>query len=632
MKDPQEILKKYWGYESFKGSQKPIIDAVLSGKDVLALLPTGGGKSLCYQIPAMAYEGLCIVVSPLIALIQNQVQQLKELGIKSVALTGGISKEELNNLLDNCVYGNYKFLYLSPERLQQEIVKDRIAQMQISLLAIDEAHCISEWGNDFRPAYLNCALLRDIKPEVPVIALTATATAKVANDITENLRFREHQIFKDSFNRKNIYFGVIWEEDKQRRLFELCMNSDKSVIVYVRSRRMTQVLTSYLNSKNISATFYHGGIPKEEKEKKLNMWLTNEVRIMVATNAFGMGIDKADVSLVIHYQIPESPENYYQEAGRAGRNGLPAEAILITNKDDEIQLKNQFLKVLPDIPFLKLLYNKLNNYFQIPYGTLPDETFQFRFEEFCHHYDLNSPMAYNGLRVLDQNSVISLSQNFSRKTTVQFLVSKKVLMDYLERHQRLAPLVQTILRTYGGIFDFETKINTLLISKKAALPEEKILNALTQLDKDNIVSLQARNRDLELVFLVPREDDITINNFSQKVKMQLQTKTSKVDSMLAYIKNDSVCRNRQLLSYFGEKNDQNCNNCDVCNTPVKLDKQSFLEIKSDIIALLGQKESNSRTIIQDLHQNELLILRVLQKLLEDGNISINSKNEYKLLR
>ncbi len=632
MKDPQEILKKYWGYENFKGSQRPIIDAVLSGKDVLALLPTGGGKSLCYQIPAMAFEGLCIVVSPLIALIQNQVQQLKDSGIKSVALTGGISKEELNNLLDNCVYGNYKFLYLSPERLQQEIVKDRIAQMQISLLAIDEAHCISEWGNDFRPAYLNCALLRDIKPEIPVIALTATATAKVADDITQNLRFKEHQVFKDSFNRKNIYFGVIWEEDKQRRLFEFCKNSDKSAIIYVRSRKMTQVLTSYLQRKNISATYYHGGIPKEEKEKKLAMWLNNEVRIMVAINAFGMGIDKADVSLVVHYQIPESIENYYQEAGRAGRNGLPAEAILITNKEDELQLKNQFLKVLPDITFLKLLYNKLNNYFQIPYGTLPEETFQFRFEEFCHNYELNSPMAYNGLRILDQNSVISLSQNFSRKTTVQFLVSKKELLDYLERYQRLAPLVQTILRTYGGIFDFETKINTLLISKKAALPEDKILNTLAQLEKDKIISLKERNRDLELVFLVPREDDLTINNFSQKVEMQLQTKTSKVASMLAYINNNSVCRNRQLLSYFGEKSNQNCNNCDVCNTPEKLDKQNFLEIKSNIIALLEQKESSSRTIIQYLPQNELLILRVLQKLLEDGNISINSKNEYKLLR
>lgn len=632
MRDPQEILKKYWDYEDFKGSQKAIIDAVLYGKDVLALLPTGGGKSLCYQIPAMANEGLCVVVSPLIALIQNQVQQLKDIGIKSVALTGGISKEELNNLLDNCIYGNYKFLYLSPERLQQETVKDRIAQMQINLFAIDEAHCISQWGNDFRPAYLNCSLLRDIKPEVPVLALTATATAKVAEDIIENLRFKEHQIFKDSYSRKNIFFEVIWEEDKQRRLYELCKNTDQSGIIYVRSRRMAQVIATFLNKKNISATFYHGGIPKEEKEKKLNLWLHNKVRIMVATNAFGMGIDKADVALVVHYQIPESLENYYQEAGRAGRNGLPAKAIMITNKDDELQLINQFLKVLPNVKFLRLLYNKLNNYFQIPYGTLTEEIFQFRFEEFCNIYKLNSPMAYNGLRILDQNSVISLSQNFSRKTTVQFLFSKNNLLDYLERHQSIAPFVQTILRTYGGIFDFETKINTLLISKKTSLSEEKILNDLAQLDKDKVINLKASNRDLELVFLVPREDDLTINNFSKKVEMQLQTKINKVDSMLGYIKNDKLCRNRQLLSYFGEKTFQPCNNCDVCNSPKKLDRSSFLDIKSDIIELLEAKQSNSRNIIQELPQNELLILKTLQMLLEDGEISINSKNEYSLER
>lgn len=632
MRDPQEILKKYWNYEDFKGSQKAIVDAVLNGQDVLALLPTGGGKSLCYQIPAMAGEGLCIVVSPLIALIQNQVQQLKDIGIKSIALTGGISKEELNNLLDNCIYGNYKFLYLSPERLQQEIVKDRIAQMQINLIAIDEAHCISQWGNDFRPAYLNCSLLRDIKPEVPVLALTATATAKVAQDITENLQFREYQIFKDSFSRKNIYFGVIWEEDKQRRLYELCKNTDQSGIIYVRSRRMAQVIAAFLNKKNISATFYHGGIPKEEKEKKLNLWLDNKVRIMVATNAFGMGIDKADVALVIHYQIPESLENYYQEAGRAGRNGLPAKAIMITNKDDEIQLINQFLKVLPDVKFLRLLYNKLNNYFQIPYGTLTEEIFQFRFEKFCNIYKLNSPMAYNGLRILDQNSVISLSQSFSRKTTVQFLFSKNDLLDYLERHQSIAPFVQTILRTYGGIFDFETKINTHLISKKTSLSEEKIFHDLAQLDKDKVISLKASNRDLELVFLVPREDDLTINNFSKKVEMQLQTKINKVDSMLGYIKNDKLCRNRQLLSYFGENTDQPCNNCDVCNNPKKLDRSSYLSIKSDILELLEAKQSSSRDIIQELPQNELLILKTLQMLLEDGKININSKNEYTLLK
>ena len=415
-------------------------------------------------------------------------------------------------------------------------------------------------------------------------------------------------------------------------MYELCKNTDQSGIIYVRSRRMAQVIAAFLNKKNISATFYHGGIPKEEKEKKLNLWLDNKVRIMVATNAFGMGIDKADVALVIHYQIPESLENYYQEAGRAGRNGLPAKAIMITNKDDEIQLINQFLKVLPDVKFLRLLYNKLNNYFQIPYGTLTEEIFHFRFEEFCNIYKLNSPMAYNGLRILDQNSVISLSQSFSRKTTVQFLLSKNDLLDYLERHQSIAPFVQTILRTYGGIFDFETKINTHLISKKTSLSEEKIFHDLAQLDKDKVISLKASNRDLELVFLVPREDDLTINNFSKKVEMQLQTKINKVDSMLGYIKNDKLCRNRQLLSYFGENTDQPCTNCDVCNNPKKLDRSSYLNIKSDILELLEAKQSSSRDIIQELPQNELLILKTLQMLLEDGKININSKNEYTLLK
>lgn len=630
MKNLQLLLKKYWNYEDFKGSQKAIIDTVLDGKDVLALLPTGGGKSLCYQIPAMAKEGICIVVSPLIALIQNQVQQLKDIGIKSVALTGGISRDELDKLLDNCIYGNYKFLYLSPERLQQELVQERIGQMNVNLFAIDEAHCISQWGNDFRPAYLNCSLLRDIKPEIPVIAVTATATAQVAQDIAENLRFKSHKIFKDSYTRKNIYFGIIWEEDKQRRLYDLCRKTQKSGIIYVRTRRTAQEIAAFLNQRKISATFYHGGIPKEEKEKKLQLWLENEVQIMVATNAFGMGIDKADVGLVIHYQIPESIENYYQEAGRAGRNGLPAEAIMITNQNDELQLRNQFLKVLPDVRFLKLLYNKLNNYFQIPYGTLTEEIYHFRFEEFCELYKLNAVLAYNGLQILDQNSVISLSQNFTRKTTVQFLVPKDPLLYYLERHQKVAPIVQTILRTYGGIFDFETKINTLLISKKTSLSEEKIMGILRQLDSDKIISLKAINRDLELLFLVPREDNLTINNFAKKVELQLKTKKNKLDSMVAYIKTDTICRNRQLLTYFGEDSSQNCGNCDYCTRPNSLDKDNFLLIKRDIMSLLEEKHSSSRDIIQELPQNEQLILKVLQKLLEDGNISINTKNEYSL--
>ena len=364
-KSPKEILQEYWGHAQFKGSQEKIINVILEGKDVLALLPTGGGKSICFQIPAMAKEGICIVISPLIALIQNQVGNLKERGIKAIALTGGIHFDEVNDLLDNCVFGNYKFLYLSPERLQQEIVRERIQKMNVNLIAIDEAHCISHWGHDFRPAYLDCSSLRGLLPETPVIALTATATKQVAADILDNLKFIEPVVFKDSFSRKNIAFKIYHEEDKRYRLKLLCSKIEKSAIVYVRTRRLAQEVAQYLNANKFSATYFHGGISKQEKEKRLNLWLNNKVKIIVATNAFGMGIDKPDVQLVVHYQIPDCLENYFQEAGRAGRDGLSAEAALITNTSDERLVRKQFLSILPDTAFLKLIYNKLNNYFRL---------------------------------------------------------------------------------------------------------------------------------------------------------------------------------------------------------------------------------------------------------------------------
>jgi len=320
-----------WGFENFKGSQETIINAILKEQDVLALLPTGGGKSICFQVPAMVKEGICIVVSPLIALIQNQVDSLKEKGIKAIALTGGIPASEVNNLLDNCVFGNYKFLYLSPERLQQELVQKRIQQMNVNLIAIDEAHCISQWGHDFRPAYLECSKLRALLPETPLIALTATATKQVANDIVDSLKFINSLLVKDSFARKNIGLKVFWEEDKRYRLKILCSTLKKSAIVYVRTRRLAQEIAQFLNSNTCSATYFHGGIPKSEKQEKLKLWLNNKVQTMVATNAFGMGIDKPDVELVVHYQIPDCIENYFQEAGRAGRDGNAAEAVLITS-------------------------------------------------------------------------------------------------------------------------------------------------------------------------------------------------------------------------------------------------------------------------------------------------------------
>lgn len=499
-KDTTSILKEFWGHDDFRGSQKEIINNVLSGKDVLALMPTGGGKSICYQVPSLAMEGICIVVSPLVALIQDQVAQLKKRNIKAVALTGGIPPDELNDLLDNCLYGNYKFLYLSPERLQQTIVQERIPQMNVNLIAIDEAHCISQWGNDFRPAYLGCSILKELAPNKPMIALTATATPRVVNDIVENLELENVAIFKDSFSRSNINFRVKRSEDK---LYQFKKYMDKvpgSAIVYVRSRKMSISLANFLIKNGISASFFHGGIPKSDKEEKLNLWLSGKVRAMVATNAFGMGVDKPDVRLVVHYHIPDSLESYFQEAGRAGRDGKPSTAIILTSKEDKDKAKQQFLSTLPDVAFVKKVYSKLNNYFQISYGELITDPLAFKFNEFCKRYEFNPNMTFNAIRILDQNSVLSLAENFKEKTTLQFVASKSGIFEYLDKNRKTAPIIQTILRTYGGITEYETKINLYMLSKKTGASEEYLKQILQQLADDGIVEYQNNTSDLEITF------------------------------------------------------------------------------------------------------------------------------------
>jgi len=628
-KNPKEILEKYWGFSAFRGSQEQIIDSVLENQDVLALLPTGGGKSICYQIPGLVKDGICIVVSPLVALIQDQVASLNKKGIKAIALTGGISTDAVINLLDNCLYGNYKFLYVSPERLQQEMIRSRIEQMNVNLLAIDEAHCISQWGNDFRPAYLKCAEIKQLLPNIPVIALTATATKRVVKDIADNLQLKKPEIFSDSFARNNITFKVYWEEDKKYQLKELCKKARKSVIVYVRTRRLAQELFVYLNENNCKATFFHGGVSKKDKSDRLNFWLENKVKVMVATNAFGMGIDKPDVQLVVHYQIPDSIENYFQEAGRAGRDGKPAAAILLTNKEDENQVKKQFISILPNVDFVKFLYNKLNNYFQIPYGMGNEETYQLNFNAFCDVYKLNTMLTYNGLRVLDQNSVIALSESFSKKTTVQFSASKHQLFSYLETNQKSTPVVQTILRTYGGIFEYETKINTLLVARKANVSEKVITALLEQLEKDQIITYTALNNDIELTFLVPREDDRTINTFAKKLTDQQQVKIDNIKSMLAYVKNHTQCRTQLLLAYFGEK-EAICKKCDICLQKNTIDADVFKLTKLDIIEILAKKAITSRALIKQLPYKKEVIIGVLQHLLEEEIITVNTKNEYEL--
>nr|WP_299381741.1 RecQ family ATP-dependent DNA helicase [Allomuricauda sp.] len=621
------ILKEFWGYKDFRGSQKDIIHSALDGQDTLALMPTGGGKSLCYQVPAMALSGICIVVSPLVALIQDQVKQLKQRGIKAIALTGGIPYSELNDLLDNCQYGNYKFLYLSPERLQQSIIQERIREMEVSLIAIDEAHCISQWGNDFRPAYLQCSLLKELAPGVATIALTATATPKVEQDIIQNLKLDQPKIYKDSFSRSNISFKVKHTEDKNYQLKKVLSRGNGSSIVYVRSRKMTLNLSEFLNKNGIKSTFFHGGISKQDKEEKLAQWLQGKVQCMVATNAFGMGVDKPDVRCVIHYQIPDSLESYFQEAGRAGRDGQPSEAIILTANEDADRAKQQFLASLPKVEFVKKLYLQLNNFFQIPFGELVTETLNFKFNQFCERYGFNPNMAYHGLRILDQHSVISLSENFNEKTVLKFVASRNGIFQYLHQHPTSAPIIQTILRTYGGITEHPTKINLHLIAKKTGANEADIKKTLERLRSDGVAEYQSSTSDLELNFLVPREDDRTINPFAKYVEDFHTLKNNNMKAMLDYVGNQKICRSVFILHYFGEKSAQNCGTCDICTQENVAPSEN---LKNRITRLLATGGKTSRDLESELGVGEKLILDSLQEMLEDGEIQLNERNEYEI--
>lgn len=623
------VLTKFWGHNNYRGSQKQIIDRVLEGKDVIALLPTGGGKSICYQVPGLLQKGICIVVSPLVALIQDQVGALRARGIKAVALTGGIPIEEVGNILDNCIYGDYKFLYLSPERLQQKMVQERIREMDVNSIAIDEVHCISQWGYDFRPAYLQCALLRDLAPNAPMIALTATATDKVIKDIVKNLGIRGAPVFKDSFKRPNIAFSVKQTEDKLYHLKNLLAPIPDSSIIYVRSRKKCVQLSEFLTKNGFRSTFFHGGVPKAEKEKRLADWLDGKVPVIVATNAFGMGVDKPNVRLVVHYQIPDSLESYFQEAGRAGRDGLPSKAIMLINKEDRKVAKLQFLTALPKIHFLKKLYVQLNNYFQIPYGEVPMETFPLSFNAFCDQYALDTNKAYQGLKLLDRHSVIAISDNFSQKSFLRFSASKQGIFEYFEKHPEHQTVIQAILRTYGGITDYETKISPYLISKKTGMAESRLTKLLNQLHTDGIVEYRYVDSDLEITFLVPREDARTINTFARKVTSLHKVKEQNLQSMLNFVNNVNLCRSSFLLHYFGENESGKCGKCDVCiEKPVSPTKEG----KDKIIGILYGNPLSSRKLMAATGMEERLLLHTLQSLLADEVIELNSKNEYALAK
>ena len=631
MEHPINILERYWKFTSFRPEQEAIINAVIDGEDTFVLLPTGGGKSLCFQIPALAKEGICIVVSPLIALMKDQVQTLNNKGIKAMALTSGISYSQLDTLLDNCIYGNYKFLYLSPERLQQELVQGRIRQMNVNLIAVDEAHCISQWGSDFRPAYKNITVLRQLQPSVNVVALTASAKPDVVQDIIKELDFINPKIFKHSFLRSNLAYMVFHENDKYYRLETILKKHTASSIIYVRNRKLTLELSSFLNSKKITATHYHGGLSNIDKDKNMTAWLNNQNQVMVATNAFGMGIDKPDVKTVIHLNLPESIESYFQEAGRVGRNGEKAFAIILKNNSDEALVKNQFLSVLPTVNLVKQVYRKLCNYFQISYGEGVYDTFDFDFNTFCKTYKFSSILCYNSLLLLDRNSIITLSNQFKNNVTVQFIISNQSLFNYLETHKKYSIIVKSILRLYGGVFDHITKIDLVKITKKASVSEGILIHTLQQLEHDKIITLNLAKTDAQITFIEPREDDKTINRIALIIEQQNKLKQQHVKAMLDYVENESVCKSMQLLAYFGEKNTEPCGICSVCINFKKHKKpQDLKSIKKQIIELLENGDQSSRALLAHLDCEEKDMKTVLTLLLEHHIITITPTNTYKL--
>jgi len=601
----------------------------LDGKDTVALLPTGGGKSICFQIPSLVQEGICIVISPLVALMTDQVKSLQEKGIKALAITGGKSFTEVNTLLDNASFGNYKFLYISPERLQQELVQNTIKRLNVTCIAVDEAHCISQWGNDFRPAYKNIRILRELQPLSPIIALTATATPEVLKDTIKQLEMELPSVFQDSFVRPNIAYNTLEVEDKLYHIEQLLKTNKKEAIVYVRTRRSAVEISSHLNSLGIKSDFFHGGISAIEKTKKLEAWKNSTTPTMVATSAFGMGIDLATVGHVIHIQLPESLESYFQEAGRGGRDGNRATATILYNAYDKQLVTKQLIASLADVDLLKFIYKKLNNYLQISYGEGVFTTHGFNFEDFCKTYSLNTLQVFNGLSTLDRLGVLQLSKEFGRSSKLKFLVDTTTALAFF-KHDELASVIgKTILRLYGGIFETMTGVNLEVLQAKTSQSQLVIIQTLKKLEAANIIELYLNTTDAAITFLTPREDDKTINVIAKEVVSHNDKKKQQVQQLLNYVENNNTCRSIQLVSYFGETTAEPCGICSVCmTTKEKFSKRELLKSSELILLELESGPKTSREILKNIDQRDALVLKTIALLLGNKTICLDQRNRY----
>lgn len=622
-----EALKKYWGFDNFRPLQLEIIQSVLDKKDTLALLPTGGGKSLCFQIPALVIEGICIVISPLIALMKDQVENLNNKGIEAISITSGMTKREIDIALDNCIYGKIKFLYLSPERLFSELVTERIKYMKVNLLAVDEAHCISQWGYDFRPPYLRIASFRELHPQVPVLALTASATHIVQDDIISKLNFKTKNIFRKSFERKNLSYSVLNQDNKLKKLLDVCHNVKGTGIVYASTRKQTFELSTYLNQHNILADYYHAGLDSQQRNQKQNLWKNNKIKVIVATNAFGMGIDKPDVRFVLHYTLPESLEAYYQEAGRAGRDEKKAYAVMLYHPSDRLDFERKYIQSFPSISEIKKIYHHLGNYFQLAIGAGEGLSFEFNIADFCNKFKTEVLKTINAIKFLERDEYIALSENALLPSRLQFIVNGEDLYRFQVENQKYDGFIKNILRAYGGAFDNFIAIKENDIAKRYGISRDQTIKLLYELNNFGIIEYAPQSHQPQLYYIKPRwaTDNVVIDK--NYYTYRKTTYYKKMQAILAYAENE-VCRNVEILSYFDECNPKKCGICDVC-LRLKKDKESIVkQLQNQILVFL---KSDAMELTQLLTSLTLGTsddkINALRNLLDAGFIKKN-KDEY----
>lgn len=630
----KQILLKYWGYYEFRPLQEDIIRSIVEDrKDTLALMPTGGGKSITFQVPSLATEGICIVITPLIALMKDQVEKLRKLGIKAMAIHSGMKKKEIDVALDNCIFGNYKFLYISPERIETEIFKIRVQKMKVNLVTIDEAHCISQWGYDFRPSYLKIVKLRDyISTHPPFLALTATATPRVVNDIQEKLAFKSHHVLWKSFERKNLVYLVRKTENKQKYLLKTLSKSKASGIIYTRSRKRTKEIAELLQKNHISADYYHAGLEHDERAQKQENWQEGRKKIMVSTNAFGMGIDKADVRFVIHYDLPDNIESYFQEAGRAGRDEKKAYAVLLYNDSDKVKAEQRIKNNFPDIKEIKAVYEALGNYFQIPVEGGKNQAFDFNVSDFASTYHFSFITIYNSIDFLQKEGYIELTDELSNRSKIHFWVTRDDLYNFQLSRAEYDTFIKLLLRSYTGVFTDYVNIDEHYLARRAHTQVDVIYRYLQQLKKFKILDYIPCKNSPMVVFTEERLDKRNLLISREKYKERKEQYIQKLHQMLRYATNTSRCRSRFLLEYFGEMNSYRCGQCDVCNrrNELYLSNLEFDAIFNEIKSHLQEDPLTSEQLAERINRSEDKVIKVIDWLLNNNKLITTKHGALKL--